>query len=81
MAKDVAMKLPAIDKQAHFWWGWAMAASTALVVGVWSFFVASLFGWLKEEWDKHEHGTYDPMDFWYTSAGAFVGVAFYFLFR
>lgn len=67
------MKLPAIDKQAHFWWGWAIAA-TLYPVDPWlAVFAASLIGLLKELWDAQGHGTPDPKDFAATALGGACG--------
>lgn len=66
----------AIDKQAHFWWGWAIAAtcvplSNALVAAA----VAALLGAAKEVWDKRGHGTPEVQDFAATAAGGAIGAA------
>ena len=63
----------AIDKQAHFWWGWAIAA-TLYPIGVWfAVFTAALVGAGKEVWDKRYGGTPDPKDFAATALGGAVG--------
>jgi len=66
------MNIP-IDKQAHFWWGWAIAA-TLYPVSLWlGIFVAALMGASKEFWDKQGHGTPDIYDFYATAFGGVVG--------
>jgi hypothetical protein len=66
------VKFP-IDKQAHFWWGWAIAA-TLYPIGVWfAVLTAALVGAGKEVWDKRGHGTPDPKDFAATALGGAVG--------
>lgn len=66
------MKMPSIDKQAHFWWGWAIAATLYLVSLWFAILVAALMGACKELWDAQGHGTPDAKDF---AATAFGGVA------
>ena len=67
------MKLPPIDKQAHFWWGWAVAA-TVSPLGVWfAILVAGLMGAGKEIWDKKHAGTPDAKDFAATALGGAAG--------
>jgi hypothetical protein len=67
------MKIPAIDKQAHFWWGWAIAA-TLYPIGLWfAILTAALVGAGKEVWDKRGHGTLDIWDFAATALGGVVG--------
>jgi hypothetical protein len=62
----------AIDKQAHFWWGWAIAA-TLYPLGVWfAILVAALMGAGKEVWDKKHAGTPDIRDFGATALGGAV---------
>jgi len=62
-----------IDKQAHFWWGMAMAA-TLYPIGLWfAIFTAALVGAGKEVWDKRGHGTPDAKDFAATALGGAVG--------
>ena len=69
----MALKMPPIDKQGHFWWGWAIAA-TLYPVNVWfAIFVAALLGACKELWDAQGHGTPDKMDFAATALGGAVG--------
>jgi len=63
----------AIDKQAHFWLGWAIVA-TLHPIGVWfAIFTASVVGAGKEVWDKRGHGTPDAKDFAATALGGAVG--------
>lgn len=67
------MNMPPIDKQAHFWWGWAIAA-TLYPVSLWlGIFVAALVGAAKEFWDAQGHGTPDAKDFAATALGGAVG--------
>ena len=69
----MALKIPPIDKQAHFWWGWAIAA-TLFPFGSWiAIFFAMLLGGIKELWDKQGHGTPDIYDFYATAFGGVVG--------
>ena len=65
----------AIDKQAHAWWGWAIAATLFPVMGWMSVLVAGFMGAAKELWDKQGHGTPDIWDFAATAAGGIVGAA------
>jgi len=66
------VKLPPIDRQAHFWWGWAVSA-TVFPLGVWfAILVAGLMGAGKELWDK-KHGTPDAKDFAATALGGAAG--------
>jgi hypothetical protein len=72
VAADVAVKF-AIDKQAHFWWGWAIAATVyqlGLLVAV---LVAVTLGAAKEIWDANGHGTPDAKDALATAAGGLAG--------
>ena len=63
----------AIDKQAHFWWGWAIAA-TLYTIDLWfAILVAALMGAGKEVWDKKHAGTPDIRDFGATALGGAVG--------
>jgi len=72
VAADVAVKF-AIDKQAHFWWGWSISA-TLYQVDLWfAILVAALMGAAKEVWDKRGHGTPDVKDFAATALGGAVG--------
>lgn len=67
------MKFP-IDKQAHFWWGWAIAATFVPIGGaLFAAAVAALLGAGKEIWDKRGRGTPDFYDFAATAAGGAVG--------
>ena len=62
-----------IDKQAHFWWGWAVSA-TVYPQGFWlAIFCAVVVGAAKELWDKKGHGTPDVWDFAATALGGAVG--------
>lgn len=69
----MGLKFP-IDKQAHFWWGWAIAA-TCVPLGnvVFAAAVAALLGAAKEVWDKRGHGTPDAKDFAATALGGIIG--------
>jgi hypothetical protein len=65
----------AIDKQAHFWWGWAIAAtfqSMPLVAA--ALVAAAAIG--KELWDKRGHGTPELADCLATLAGGVAALAF-----
>jgi hypothetical protein len=66
------VKFP-IDKQAHFWWGWAMAATLAPIDTWFAILVAALMGAAKEVWDKKHAGTPDIRDFGATALGGAVG--------
>ena len=68
------MKFP-IDKQAHFWWGWAIAATCVPLGNAWfAVTVAALLGAAKEVWDKQSgKGTPDVCDSAATAAGGAVG--------
>jgi hypothetical protein len=62
-----------IDKQAHFWWGWAVAA-TVYPFGFWFALLCAVFvGAAKELWDKQGHGTPDIKDFYATALGGLIG--------
>ena len=65
----------AIDKQAHFWWGWAIAATLYPVAGALAVVPAVVLGALKEYWDSKGHGTPDKLDFTATALGGVAGVA------
>ena len=68
----MGLKFP-IDKQAHFWWGWAIAA-TLYPLGLWlAICTAALMGAAKEVWDARGHGTPDAKDFAATALGGAVG--------
>jgi len=63
-----------IDKQAHFWWGMAIAG-IMFPLGAWTaLFFACVAGAAKELWDKQGHGTPDALDFAATAIGGVVGV-------
>ena len=67
------MNIP-LDKQAHLWWGAAMA-STAIVYGVsplYAFLVGVTLGAAKEAIDPLIGGQRDVWDFVVTAAGAAV---------
>jgi len=65
--------MPPIDKQAHFWWGWAIAA-TLYPLGAWvAIFGAALLGAAKELRDARGYGTPDRWDFAATALGGAVG--------
>jgi len=69
----MGLKMPPIDKQAHFWWGWAIAA-TLYPIDLWfAILVAGLMGAAKEIWDAQGHGTPDVLDFAATVLGGAVG--------
>jgi hypothetical protein len=66
------MNIP-IDKQAHFWWGMAIAG-IAFPFGFWvALFLSCFFGATKEIYDLQGHGTPDPKDFAATALGGLVG--------
>lgn len=65
----------AIDKQAHAWWGWSIAATLFPVMGWMSVLVAAAVGAAKEVWDKQGHGTPDWLDFIATLLGGALGAA------
>lgn len=63
----------ALDKQAHFWAGAAIAASVALYLDPLAGLAAGvLAGAAKELRDRAGHGTSDIKDFFATAAGALV---------
>lgn len=65
----------ALDKQAHFWAGAAIAAAFAAYgLAPWlAFVIAAVIGALKEVWDKVSGtGTMDKLDFMVTALGAAV---------
>lgn len=69
----------AIDKQAHFFAGAAIASTTTLytdqpLIGL---ALAVLVGGLKEVWDRAGYGTPDLKDFIATAAGAIVVLPLY----
>lgn len=66
--KDVPM-----DKQAHFWWGWAVSATAFPLIGWGAVFCAAMVGIAKEFWDSKGHGTPDKYDFIATAIGGIVG--------
>jgi hypothetical protein len=60
-----------IDKQAHFYSGFAIAALLYPYIFLWGLVVASVIGYLKEyAWDRRFGGTVDRNDFLSTVAGA-----------
>lgn len=65
----------AIDKQAHAWWGWAIAATLFPVMGWMSVLMAASVGAAKELWDTSGHGTPDWLDFLATAIGGVIGAA------
>ena len=65
----------AIDKQAHAWWGWAIAATVFPLMGWTSIIVAGAVGAAKELWDREGHGTPDWLDFIATLLGGALGTA------
>lgn len=69
----MGLKLPSIDKQAHFWWGAAMSGCTFPAIGFGGVMVAALIGLAKEYWDSRGHGTPDAYDFIATALGGVVG--------
>ena len=73
------MKLPAIDKQAHFLAGYCISVSVGLLTSpVEGLMLAAVAGLMKEVVDAvSEKGTPDVWDLVYTAAGG--GVAYLFL--
>lgn len=68
------MKFP-IDKQAHFWWGWAISV-TVIPMGLWyGIFFAGFLGVAKELWDREGHGTPDAYDAIATLCGGAIGAS------
>ena len=67
------MKLPEIDKQAHFFSGWAISATVFPYIGWPALLFVAALGYAKELWDKNGHGTYDLKDFIATCLGGAVG--------
>ena len=65
--------MPAIDKQAHFWWGWAIAATVHQLGLVTAVLIAAVLGAAKEIWDRQGHGTPDKNDAIATALGGLVG--------
>ncbi|CAB4165451.1 hypothetical protein UFOVP820_49 [uncultured Caudovirales phage] len=62
-----------IDKQAHFWWGWAIA-TTVYPSGVFvSIFLTIFLALAKELWDREGHGTCDFYDALATALGGIMG--------
>jgi hypothetical protein len=70
------VKLPPLDKQAHFWAGAAIAASVTLYVGnpIYGMMAGVFAGLAKELRDLSGHGTPDYKDFLATAAGAIIAV-------
>lgn len=62
-----------IDKQAHFWWGWAIAATVTPAGMVTAIFLAAALGAAKEFWDSKGHGTPDKLDWVATAVGGIAG--------
>lgn len=68
------MKLPALDKQAHFWAGIALSALAMPFGLVYAIFVPLVAGMGKEIVDPYLKGHRDWMDFVWTVAGMGVYV-------
>lgn len=64
-----------IDKQAHFWWGWCIAATVYPLGIVFAVLVSAFMGAAKEVWDKNDHGTPDLYDALATIVGGLTGSA------
>ena len=59
-----------LDKAAHALGGWALVATLLPHAGPWwALLACAVVGFAKELWDRSGHGTYDPRDFWATTAG------------
>jgi len=67
------VKLPAIDKQAHFYSGWALSATLFPYMGWPVVLAVAALGYAKERWDRQGHGTYDLKDLYATALGGLVG--------
>lgn len=63
----------AIDKQAHFWWGWAVSASLYPLFGWAGLILTAIMALGKEYRDSKGHGTPDKWDFVATVIGGIVG--------
>ena len=67
------MKMPPIDKQAHFWWGWAIAATLYSINPWFAILVTAIIGASKELRDSLGYGTPDAKDFAATALGGVAG--------
>lgn len=68
------MKMPDIDKQAHFFFGMAICLSFALFTSpLIGFLVAMGAGIAKEAWDMSGRGTPDALDMMATIMGGIAG--------
>ncbi len=63
----------AIDKQAHFWWGWAIAATLYPINPWFATIAAVIIGTSKELRDSLGYGTPDVWDFAATALGGAAG--------
>jgi len=68
----------AIDKQAHFWWGMAMAGIVEPVAGPLSaFFLASMTALLKEVVDSRHNRSIDYYDLGAACMGALLACVWF----
>lgn len=64
-----------LDKAAHALGGWALVATLLPHAGPWwALLACAIVGYVKELWDRRGHGTYDPRDFWATTAGGVLAL-------
>ena len=74
------MKMPDIDKQAHFFSGMAIAFIIGLLTDpLWGFLAAMGAGIAKEAWDMSERGTPDALDMMATIMGGITAFAVFYL--
>lgn len=64
----------AIDKQAHFFSGWAGAATLYPIAGIYALLPVAAAAVAKEWWDAQGHGTPDKWDAAATVLGGVAGV-------
>lgn len=68
------MKMPDIDKQAHFFSGMVLAFTVGLFSDpLWGFLAAMSAGVAKEAWDMSGRGTPDALDMMSTITGGIAG--------
>ncbi len=73
------MKMPDIDKQAHFYSGMAVCFAVGLFTTPFiGMIVAIAAGMAKEAWDMGGHGTPDALDLIATSLGGFAAFLVFF---
>lgn len=74
------MKMPDIDKQAHFFSGMALAFTVGLFSDpLWGFLAAMGAGIAKEAWDMSGRGTPDALDMMATIMGGITAFAVFYL--